>query len=573
MNCHPFSSTGTQGFPHEILTFPFCLFLGRIGFYDDVGVVRDVMQNHLTEMTSLIAMELPENSGNISEIQGNKLSVLRSVEPLSPDSTLIGQYSSYSKEARVEMKNPEFVTSTPTFAATHVNVNNQKWFGVPFILVSGKKLDEKESYIRIVFKNNVFCVSSSDAEGCEGQKQIVFYIGGTDIRIPPMILVSKALFKPVDFPKWRFEEITSDKLLFGENITNMYRIMANSDEDAYSALVGAVFHGERHMFIDIQSLLASWDIWTPVVKHFNPNTVRLYDGHNDIHLLNFELNEKGRLEYVQKVKYFHIEENDPMLNDPLSQEISQIPSTFRDQMLISDEKGALIEKLAQNMADAARRAVREDGVFHVAFSGGATPIPLFKHLAKHYSSTFPWQFIHVWLADERCVPLDDTESNFHNLYKNLLQFVNIPYLNIHPMPVHLGDSPCGDTDSGATHYEDQIKRLIPSSQMDMILLGVGTDAHTASLFPDNPTLEVSDKLVTYTEGRPQDRIKKRMTFTFSMINQARQVALLVTDTVKHDLVHKLSTVETDIQKYPVTGVKAAQGNVTWYIDYDALLEN
>ena len=102
---------------------------------------------------------------------------------------------------------------------------------------------------------------------------------------------------------------------------------------------------------------------------------------------------------------------------------------------------------------------------------------------------------------------------------------------------------------------------------------MGTDAHTASLFPDNPTLEVSDKLVTYTEGRSQDRIKKRMTFTFSMINQARQVALLVTDTVKHDLVHKLSTVETDIQKYPVTGVKAAQGNVTWYIDYDAILEN
>ena len=80
------------------------------------------MQNHLTEMTSLIAMELPQNSGNISEIQSNKLSVLRSVEPLTPDSTLLGQYSSYSKEARVEMKNPEFVTSMPTFAATHVNV-------------------------------------------------------------------------------------------------------------------------------------------------------------------------------------------------------------------------------------------------------------------------------------------------------------------------------------------------------------------------------------------------------------------------------------------------------------------
>ena len=549
----------------------FC-FLGRISFYDDVGIIRDVMQNHLTEMAALIAMELPQNSGNISEIQNNKLAVLKSVEPLTSDSTLLGQYSSYSKEARVEMKNPEFVTSTPTFAATHVNVNNQKWFGVPFILVSGKKLDEKESYIRIVFKNNVFCVGSSDAEGCEGQKQIVFEIGGSDVRIPPMILVSKELFKPVDFPKWRLEEIASDKLLFGANITNMYRIMANNDEDAYCALMGAVFHGERHMFIDIQSLLASWDIWTPILQHFDPNTLRLYDGHNDINLLNFELTKRGQLEYVKKAQYLHIEDSEPTQTGRKWQKSSQIPSTFRDQVLISDDKADLIAKLAENIASAAERAVRENGVFHVAFSGGTTPIPLFQHLAKQYLSSFPWHFTHIWLADERCVPLDHQDSNFHNLYVTLLQFVNIPYLNIHPMPVHLGEDPCEDNDAGASQYENLLHRLIPSGRMDLILLGVGTDAHTASLFPDSQTLQETDKLVIFAEGRPQDQIKKRMTFSFPTINKAHSVALLITDKEKHELVHTLSEAATNVQKYPVTGVNP-QGNITWYIDHEALIEH
>lgn len=527
------------------------------------------MQNHLTEMTALIAMELPQNSGNISEIQSNKLSVLKAFSPLTSESVLLGQYSSYSQEARVEMKNPEFVTSTPTFAATHASVNNQKWLGVPFILVSGKKLDQKESYIRIVFKNNDFCVSSSDAEGCQGQQQIVFYVGGTDIRIPPMILISKGLIKPVDFPKWRFEEITVDRLLFGENITNMHRIMPNADEDAYSALIGAVFDGERHLFIDTQSLLASWDIWTPVLKQFDMHALRQYEESN---VLNFRLKERGQLEYLQKIKYFHIGDSDPFHADQQMPKMSQIPSSFRDQLLISDRKNVLTGKLAQDIKIIAQKSVRERGLFHIAFSGGTTPIPLFQHLAEEHSATFPWRFTHVWLADERCVPLDGKESNFHNLYQNLLQFVDIPYLNIHPMPVHLGQNPCEERDTGAEQYEDLLKRLIPSGSMDLILLGVGTDAHTASLFPENPTLEIADALVAYTDGRPQDQIRRRMTFTFTMINQAHQVAFLITDKAKHGLVQSLSQVEVDIQRYPVTGVNPRQGNITWYVDHDALLE-
>ncbi len=520
------------------------------------------MQNHLTEMAALIAMELPQNSGNISEIQSNKLAVLKSVEPLTPESTLLGQYASYSAEARIEMKHPEFLTMTPTFAATHLQIATPKWAGVPFILVSGKKLDEKQSYVRVVFKDNAFCVGVDEGEeDCEGQKQIVFFIGGTDIRVPPMILVSKSLFKPVHFPKWKFEEITSDKLLFGSNITSMYRIMASDEEDAYSALVGAVFHGERHLFIDVQGLLASWQIWTPALKTVDATKLRVYD--DDMSALDFKIKGRGVLEYVKKVTLLQPEVD-------TVPRMSNIPATFRDRILITDEKSALVSKLALSLVTLAKKCAAERGAFHMALPGGKTPIPLFQHLATFHSISFPWKFTHVWLTDERCVALDHPESNFYNLHENLLKFVNIPFLNIHPMPVHLGKTPCNDSDAGAEHYEAQVNRHVPSGRLDFILLGVGTDTHTASLFPDTPAVHVTDKLVIYTDGRAEDEIKRRMTFTLTMINQAHHVAVLVTDKAKHDLVHILSDVDADLEKHPVTGVNPTQGNMSWYIDHDAL---
>ena len=527
-----------------------------------------MMQNHLTEMTAQIAMELPENSGNISEIQSNKLAAIKSVEPLTLDNILLGQYSSYSQEGRAEMKNPEFHSSTPTFAAALVNLNSHKWSGVPFILVSGKKLKAKESYIRVIFKNDIFCVGNNGGMGCEGLKQVVFYIGGTDIRLPPMILVSKGLFKPVNFPKWRFEEITSDRLLFGENITNMYRIMANNDEDAYSALLGAVFHGERHLFIDIQNLLASWDVWSPILTQFDAQALRGYEGADNVDVLNFKVNRNG-LAFVHQLEHSGCDEMTPLRGNEMP-EVSQIPPTFRDRVLVVQQKAALISTLAENLFGIAQRAVQEKGVFHVAFPGGRSPVPLFDHLARHYSFTFPWKFTHLWLTDERCVPLDHTESNFNTLYEKLVKFVNIPYLNIHPMPVLTGNSPC-EEDSGALQYETLIKRVIPSSSFDFVLLGVGTDAHVASLFPEMSAVQETDKLVTLTDGRPDDDIKTRMTLTLPVINQAREVAVLITGKTKHDIVRALPSDETNVAKYPVTGVDPNPGNMTWFIDVDAFL--
>ncbi len=540
--------------------------------------------------------------GNITEIQQHKVNVLRSVRPLSSRSMLLGQYSTYPNEARVEMKDPEHTTSTPTYAAALLHIHNTKWKHTPFLFISGKKLDVKESYIRVMFRDNSFCMKSAPGSGktksggansgegdnsgeqsggakygvggnCGERSQIVFYIGGSDLMKPPMILVSKNLFKPIEFPKWRFEEIMSDSLLFGENITDMYRIMPQDDRDPYSALIEAVFAGERHLFIDVNSLMASWDVWTPVINKHKQEHLQIYEGGENSDFLDFHIVNNGQLQFDHVAKIIPIEIEDGI---PLNEQVpkfSQIPSTFRDQILISGDKSTVIAKLAADILQAAHAAISSHGSFHIALPGGATPVPVFEALAQDHAASFPWDLTHIWLTDERCVPLDHPESNFNQLHTHLLQYINIPYLHIHPMPVHLSETPCDPGDSGDSLYTAQLKRYIPDTHMDYILLGVGTDGHVASLFPGMPSLAETDALVAYTPGRSHDDIKRRMTFTFPMINQARNVAVLITDAYKHDIVHTISETDTDVDNLPVTGVKLNSGNMTWYIDHAALIKN
>ncbi|TMS19015.1 GDH/6PGL endoplasmic bifunctional protein [Larimichthys crocea] len=173
------------------------------------------------------------------------------------------------------------------------------------------------------------------------------------------------------------------------------------------------------------------------------------------------------------------------------------------------------------------------------------------------------------MVDERCVPLSEAESNFNTLHDHLLQHVRIPYYNIHPMPVQLNQRLCVEEDRGALLYENEIRALVNGSSFHFVLLGVGYDSHTASLFPGSKWDEHGEKLVVMTESPAKPH--QRMSLTFSAINQARRVAVLVMGKGKHELVTQLSRVKDNSDKWPITGVKPASGTLVWYIDYDALL--
>lgn len=173
------------------------------------------------------------------------------------------------------------------------------------------------------------------------------------------------------------------------------------------------------------------------------------------------------------------------------------------------------------------------------------------------------------MVDERCVSLTERGSNFRNLHDNLLQHIKVPYFNIHPMPVLVNQRLCVEEDGGAESYEKEMSRLINGTSFDWVLLGVGDDGHTASLFRGCKLDVLENKLVALTESLFKPH--QRMSLTFSAINKAKNIRVLVLGKGKHEMITQLSRVKDDPKKWPITGVKPSNGKLVWYIDYEALL--
>ncbi len=172
-------------------------------------------------------------------------------------------------------------------------------------------------------------------------------------------------------------------------------------------------------------------------------------------------------------------------------------------------------------------SIAESDCCHLALAGGTTPHALYQELAtSSVSGEMPWGGVQVFFGDERDVPQDHVESNYRMVQRTLLDHIPVPPSHIHPM---LADSP--DISAAAAEYEQHIRQAVPSQpdglpQFDLILLGMGGDGHTASLFPDTEALHETEKLVTAYFVPALGR--NRMTFTFPLINAAKNVTLLVT---------------------------------------------
>ncbi|XP_037355008.1 GDH/6PGL endoplasmic bifunctional protein [Talpa occidentalis] len=543
---------------------------GRTSFYEEYGVVRDVLQNHLTEILTLVAMELPHNISSSEAVLRHKLQAFQALRGLQKGSAVLGQYQAYSQQVRRELQKPaSFHSLTPTFAGVLIHVDNLRWEGVPFILMSGKALDERVGYVRILFKNQACCVQdeprwAADQSRCL-PRQIVFHIGHGQLG-SPAVLVSRNLFRP-SLPSvgWKEMEGRPGLRLFGRPLSDFYAYSPVSVQDAYSVLISRIFHGHKDSFITTENLLASWVFWTPLLDSLAQETPRQYPGGAENgHLLDFEFHG-GQLAFSQQ----QLEQLVPGLGPaPLPRDFQVLRAKYRDSPLVSAWPEELIAKLASDIEAAAVRAVQRSGEFHLALSGGSSPVALFQQLATgHYG--FPWAHTHLWLVDERCVPLRDPESNFQSLQAHLLRHVRVPYYNIHPMPVHLHQRLCAEEDQGAQAYAREISALVTNSSFDLVLLGMGTDGHTASLFPQSPTGLDGEQLVVLTQS--PSRPHHRMSLSLPLINRARKVAVLVVGRMKREITMLVSRVGHEPRKWPISGVLPSSGQLVWYMDYDAFL--
>jgi 6-phosphogluconolactonase len=235
-----------------------------------------------------------------------------------------------------------------------------------------------------------------------------------------------------------------------------------------------------------------------------------------------------------------------------------MPSQPEIRILKSPEE--LFEAAASEFTAQASAAIRARGRFTVALSGGSTPKRLYGLLAT--KPNIPWDKIYFFWGDERHVPPDHPESNYRMVYEALLSKVPVPPENI--FRIHTEDK---DAAAAALQYEQTLKdffHLSPGEfpRFDLILLGMGPDGHTASLFPGSPALSERQRLVV---ANPVEKFHTdRLTFTFPVLNAAATVMFLASGPDKAPMLHEV--LENRAADLPSQQVRPVNGKLLWLVD-------
>lgn len=229
---------------------------------------------------------------------------------------------------------------------------------------------------------------------------------------------------------------------------------------------------------------------------------------------------------------------------------------FADAHAVAAEAARHVERLALS-------AVAARGRFTLALSGGSTPRALYELLSQR--PDLPWSQIELCFGDERAVPPEDAASNAGMVQRALAHREFVPNERLHRIP---GELPAAEA---ARAYERTLRALFPGApfpRFDLILLGLGADGHTASLFPATPALDEQAAWVVaqHVEGLDTDRI----TLTFPVLNAAAEVLFLVTGKDKANALHEVLAGSAPVSHIPARGVLPQQGTVTFFVDEAAV---
>jgi glucose-6-phosphate 1-dehydrogenase len=235
---------------------------GRAGYFDEYGIIRDVMQNHLLQILALIAMEQPV-SLQARDVRDEKVKVLRSIPPLELEDLVLGQYTSGTAGGRthpgyLEESGVPADSTTPTFASALISIRNRRWDGVPFLVTAGKGLDRKLTEIRIRFKKvpgNIFCETAP----CLEPNELV-------IRVQPDEAISLEIMNKVPGLEIAIKDSPLDLRYHSTFPANI--------PDAYECLLLDVLKGNQSLFIRSDELATAWDIFTPVLHRIDNERTR-----------------------------------------------------------------------------------------------------------------------------------------------------------------------------------------------------------------------------------------------------------------------------------------------------------
>lgn len=235
-----------------------------------------------------------------------------------------------------------------------------------------------------------------------------------------------------------------------------------------------------------------------------------------------------------------------------------------ESIQVFTDKASLTGAAVDLFISLAQRSILERGAFSVALSGGSTPKALYTRLADPgLQDQLAWADIHLFFGDERYVLPDHPESNFRMVKEALLSRVEIPGENIHRVKTEM------DVRLAAFDYEEQLRAHFsdPWPRFDLVLLGMGADGHTASLFPDTAGLNEEHRWFIANQVPAQDAW--RLTLTKNALNAGRQIVVLVSGLSKADMLSEVLTGPKEPMHKPVQLISPVQGEMTWLIDRDA----
>lgn len=232
---------------------------------------------------------------------------------------------------------------------------------------------------------------------------------------------------------------------------------------------------------------------------------------------------------------------------------------------IYPDLAALEDAVAKHFLLATNQAVQQRGQALIALSGGSTPLGLFHLLGSDaYRATLPWTQIHFFWVDERCVPPQDKESNYGQFKRNVLDPLRIASQQVHAIDGNL------PAEEAAHNYEKMLRTLAEDGQelprFDWVLLGMGQDGHTASLFPGQSTALMDEQAVMAVTAQYEDRPSERVTLTPRILNLARQVVFMVSGAQKAERLQDVLQGEHDPLRLPAQRIQPTDGRLVWMLD-------
>lgn len=227
------------------------------------------------------------------------------------------------------------------------------------------------------------------------------------------------------------------------------------------------------------------------------------------------------------------------------------------QATIFDTAQHAVEKIAQEFVTYSQ----QNRPVHLSLSGGSTPKLLFKTLAQSpFNTAIKWENLHFWWGDDRMVAPSDPESNYGEVQKLLFDHIQIPAENIHRIQ---GEMP---VEQELARFSQELTACVPDLAFDWIILGMGTDGHTASLFPNQT--DFTDQNVAVIAKHPETG-QLRISKTATLLEKAKRITYLVTGGSKAEILKEIQTTEAEKLPYPAAKIKAKNGVTEWYLDKEA----